>query len=133
MRTLTVLISALLLVAPAIARDDIDQDTETDLETLAARIRSGEETVYGDLSMDYRRGRFHTIHVDLIGLGCGTCHFGDKYRDDYQLLRKDEQLRRRAKGQATHEACLACHQRDGIATTFYMQRTGEKLDKAVKR
>jgi hypothetical protein len=133
MRTLTVLISTLLLVAPAIAREEIDQDTETDLETLATRIRSGEETVYGDLSMDYRKGRFHTIHVDLIGLGCGTCHFGDKYQDDYQLLRKDEQLRRRAKGQATHEACLACHQKGGIATTFYMQRTGEKLDKAVKR
>jgi hypothetical protein len=133
MRTLTVLISTLLLVAPAIAREEIDQDTETDLETLATRIRSGEETVYGDLSVDYRKGRFHTIHVDLIGLGCGTCHFGDKYQDDYQLLRKDEQLRRRAKGQATHEACLACHQKGGIATTFYMQRTGEKVDEAVKR
>ncbi|MGA7979438.1 MAG: hypothetical protein WCA32_04330 [Chromatiaceae bacterium] len=133
MKRLTVLILALLLVAPAIAKEDIDQDTATDLETLATRIRSGEETVYGDLSMDYRKGRFHTIHVDLLGLGCGTCHFGDKYQDDYQLLRKDEQLRRRAKGQATHEACLACHQKGGIATTFYMRRTGEKLDKAVKR
>jgi hypothetical protein len=128
-----VLFLALLLAVPAMAKEDVDQDTETDLETLAKQIRSGEETVYGDLSMDYRKGRFHTIHVDLIGLGCGTCHYGDKYREDYQLLRHDEQLRRRAKGQATHEACLACHQRGGIATTFYMQRTGEKVDEAVKR
>lgn len=133
MKKLLAMTLALVLAAPALAEEQIDPDIQIDLETMAKRIRSGEVEVFGDISMDYRRGRFHTIHIDLIGLDCGTCHYGDRYQDDYQLLRKDEHLRRRAKGQATREACIACHQKDGIGTTYYMRRAGEKVDKAVKK
>ena len=115
-------------VGPCWAEED--EDIETDLEVTARNIRSGEIPVFGDLSMDYRKGRFHTVHIDLLGLDCGTCHWGERFQNDYLL---DEVLRKRAKGQATRQSCVACHQQGGIATTFYMRRAGEKLEPAVKQ
>jgi len=127
------LLLAIMAVSAVPSWAQEDQDIETDLEITARQIRSGEIPVAGALSMDYRKGRFHTIHIDLLGLDCGTCHWGDKFQDDYLLVRKDEVLRKRAKGQANRQSCVACHQQGGIATTFYMRRAGEKLEPAVKQ
>jgi hypothetical protein len=127
------LLLAILALAAFPSWAQQDEDIETDLEITARQIRSGEIPVAGPLSMDYRKGRFHTIHIDLLGLDCGTCHWGERYQDDYLLVRKDEVLRKRAKGQADRQVCVACHQRGGIATTFYMRRAGEQLEPAVKQ
>jgi hypothetical protein len=124
-----------LLCAFAAGAEDVDDipDIETNLERAAKLIRSGEMTIKGSLSMDYRTGRYHTIHVDAMGLDCASCHYGDVYRANYMLLRRDEQLRKRAKGQVSRQTCVACHQAGGFATTFYMMRPGERVESAVKR
>jgi hypothetical protein len=96
------------------------------LENISQKILNGEIKVGGKLSMDEKQGRYHEIHVDIIGLDCHTCHYGKKYQDDYLLLRKDETLRDRAKGQVTRETCIACHQEEGMATVFYKGRSGIK-------
>jgi hypothetical protein len=134
MRTLLVLFFSLMLAGTVGAQENDDiEDEETNLERTAKLIRSGDIMVEGELSMDYREGRFHTIHVDLMGLDCGSCHYGERYRDDYMLLRHDEELRKRAKGQASRQTCLACHQVGGFATTYFMERPGEKVESAVKQ
>lgn len=131
MTRLIALLAVLALAAPVWAAEE--EDLETDLEKIAKAIRDGKEPVFGKLTMDYRKGRFHTIHIDLLGLDCGTCHWGERYHDDFLLVRRDEILRKRAKGQASREACIACHQKGGIATTFYLRRAGEKTEQAIKR
>ena len=110
-----------MFCAPVYASED-----ELDLETIAEAIQEGEIDVGDKLSMDFKKGRFHNIHVDTLGLDCATCHYGKVYQDDYLLVRKYEYLRKRAKGQANRQACVACHQSGGIATTFYIERAGRK-------
>lgn len=123
-RVILSLLIALAWFCTAIA--DEEQEREPLLEDISEKILQGEIPVGKELSMDYKRGRYHEIHVDVLGLDCHTCHYGKAYQPDYLLLRKYEFLRKRAKGQFNREACLACHQEEGIATVFYKGRAGKK-------
>ena len=96
------------------------------LENISQKILDGDIPVGDKLSMDEKQGRYHEIHVDIIGLDCHTCHYGKEYQADYLLLSKDKILRDRAKGQLNRESCIACHQEEGMATVFYKGRSGKK-------
>jgi len=95
------------------------------LGNISQKILDGQIPVGGKLSMHEKQGRYHEIHVDIIGLVCETCHYGKEYQADYLLVGKDKILRDRAKGQLNRESCLACHQEQGMATVFYKGRSGK--------
>lgn len=124
MNRFIVCLAALVLAGPFVAVGQ--EERELLLEGLSEQILEGEIEVGKELSMDYKRGRYHEIHVDVIGLDCHTCHYGKEYQPGYLLVRKYKILRKRAKGQYHRVVCLACHQQEGIATTFYKGRAARK-------
>ncbi|RMD70173.1 MAG: hypothetical protein D6819_04925 [Gammaproteobacteria bacterium] len=87
------------------------------LAQLAARIRNGEVDAGKKISMDIG-ARFHTIHNQILGMSCGTCHV-PRYAEDYLFLSRYEVPRRFAPGVAGSSTCLGCPQKGGIATPWY--------------
>ena len=116
----------ILLCLLAIAVSDAMADDFTTLDTLARQIRDGTIDVGNEYSMDVSKGRFHRLHVNTLGLACASCHYGKQYQDDFLLVRKHESPRGWPPGQISRQTCIACHQVDGIATTFYVGRVGKK-------
>lgn len=89
------------------------------LDEVAKKIRNGQLDVGTEMSMDPRAGRFHKIHVQVLGLGCGSCHGGKEYATDYLLVRKHAPLPEDMPGIVDHSTCLGCHKRGGVATSLY--------------
>ncbi|RMD70479.1 MAG: hypothetical protein D6819_04185 [Gammaproteobacteria bacterium] len=87
------------------------------LAELAAKIRSGEVDAGEKHSMEIG-ARFHTIHNQLLGMRCGTCHV-PRYAKDYLFLSRYEVPRRFAPGVVGRATCIGCHQEGGIATPWY--------------
>ncbi len=87
------------------------------LKDLAEKIRNGEIDVGNDYSMTLN-GRFHKIHVNVLGMSCTTCHIS-YYAKDYLYERKYKVPVRGAPGVVDRGVCLGCHKEGGIATPWY--------------
>lgn len=118
-RTFAVLL-ALGLALPAMAQDGVD------IEKIGREVREGKIAVGKTYSTGFEEGaRFHTIHVDVLGLACKSCHSGTAYQSDFIFLRKGEVLSALAPGQADRAVCLGCHQTGGPASTWYVGREAQ--------
>lgn len=118
-------ITALLCMAAFSAYAEKPQIT-VDLARIAEKIRSGEIELKGDRSMDFKHGRFHEIHADILLMECSSCHIGDNYREGVLNFSKYKPWPVKAKGELERSVCLGCHQEGGIATTFYTPSTEKK-------
>ncbi len=97
-----------------------------DLADTAEAIRNGDIDVGKNYGMNKKKGRYHLIHSETLGLECEACHVSKKYAPDYLLVSKDEEERRaagygkRPKADVVDRAvCLGCHKKNGVAHTFY--------------
>ncbi|MDH3473575.1 MAG: hypothetical protein OEM59_07770 [Rhodospirillales bacterium] len=104
------------VVMPAYAADSLD------LSGVAKDIKEGKADVGTEYSMGFGTGRFHTIHTNVLGLTCETCHGGTEYQPDFILLRKYEADTSGSPGKVDQSSCLGCHKSGGIGTTLYTGR-----------
>lgn len=113
----------MLLISPIHADEREVTEQRYDLARIAEQIRSGKIDVGEEYSIKDKTGRFHRIHADKMLLDCTTCHYGYRYRGDYQIVGKDKPFPDKAKGQYQRSVCLGCHQSGGIATRWYNSST----------
>ena len=114
---------ALLLTGAVTAGEKGGQD----LAEMAKAIRDGQVDVGKQLDMDKKKGRFHRIHSDTVGLECEGCHVGKEYAKDYLLAGRENAERQAAgKGKGGEKSdvldrsvCLGCHKTGGVATVWY--------------
>jgi len=96
------------------------EEVSLGLLELGEKIRGEEvEEVGTEYSMDYRTGRYHIIHADVVGMDCTSCHLGRHYQPDYLLMGKGEPFPKKAKGQYDRTGCLGCHRQGAEGTAFY--------------
>jgi hypothetical protein len=88
------------------------------LDDTAERIRDGSLDVGETRSLEFP-GRFHTVHMKALGMGCLACHATPGYGNDHLFLRKAEFPRRGHAGAVPRATCIGCHQQGGSATSFY--------------
>jgi hypothetical protein len=84
----------------------------------AEKIRAGEIDVgkkYG-VAVD---GRFHVVHLEILGMGCLACHENRAFPEDAYFLRRAEFPLRGHPGAVDPIACISCHRNEGIASTWY--------------
>ena len=110
----------ILLISPVHAEET---EKRYDLARIAEQIRNGKIEVGTEYSIKDKTGRFHRIHADKMLLDCTTCHYGYRYREDYQIVGKNKPFPDKAKGQYQRSVCLGCHQSGGIATRWYNSST----------
>lgn len=89
------------------------------LHDVARAIRDGKLEVDEEYSVDRYHGRLHTIHSDLVGMECTSCHYGTTYRADYLVVGKEKPYPTPAKGHLDRAVCLGCHREGGEASAFY--------------
>jgi len=128
MRRIFIITLTLLFIMPVMAGEDKDkqkkdESEKKELARIAEKIRSGEIDVGKDLSTNVKTGRFHIIHADKLLMDCTNCHYGVRYRDDYQAVDKFKPYPARAKGRYQRSVCLGCHTSGGIATRWYNSST----------
>lgn len=111
-------IFTLILLAMLTAGLSADEN-KFELRKIGEDIRAGKIDVGDKYSVDAKTGRYHAIHVDVIGMECSSCHFGERYHPDYLLVGKDKPYPRRAQGQLDRSSCLGCHREGAEGTTFY--------------
>lgn len=128
MRSFKTLIAAgfLTLLASGLASAE-----DRDLFDTAEAIREGEIDVGKRYDMNKKKGRFHLIHSETIGMECESCHVAPHFAADYLLVNKENAERKAAgvgKGKKAdvidRAVCLGCHKTNGVATTWY--RTADK-------
>lgn len=105
-----------LLVAPLAGHT---AEHAANLTDIAEALRKGEIDVGKLYSMDAKTGRYHAVHVDVLGLDCGSCHYGDTYRDDYLLVGKAKPYVKRSRGRYDRTGCLGCHRTGGEGEAYY--------------
>lgn len=111
------LLSLLVLLLAPLAGHTAEQ--AVDLTELAEALREGKIDVGEVYSIDAKKGRYHAIHVDVLGLDCGSCHYGDTYRADYLLVGKAKPYVKRSQGRYDRTACLGCHRTGGVGEAYY--------------
>ena len=97
-----------------------------DLAETAEAIRTGEIDVGTQYDMNDKRGRFHLIHSETVGLECEGCHVAKQYAPDYLVIDRETAERNAAgtgKGKKNdvldRSVCLGCHKTGGVATVWY--------------
>lgn len=115
MKRLLWLVTLLLAASVAWSADPPPQATWADV---AEKIRAGEIDVGKKLGMSVD-GRFHVIHLEVLGLGCLACHENRAFPDDSHFLRRAEFPARGHPGAVDPISCVSCHRREGIASTWY--------------
>ena len=97
-----------------------------DLAETAEAIRTGTIDVGKQYDMNERKGRFHLIHSETVGLECEGCHVAKRYAPDYLVIDRENAERKAAgtgKGKKIevldHSVCLGCHKTGGVATAWY--------------
>ena len=97
-----------------------------DLDETAEAIRDGKIDVGKRYDMHKKKGRFHRIHSETLGLDCEACHVAKSYAPDYLLLdRANAEAKAIGKGKGPKAdvldrgVCLGCHKTNGVATTWY--------------
>jgi hypothetical protein len=94
------------------------EDKTASLGEMAKAIRSGTVDVGKKYSLE-EDARYHTIHVEKLGMKCANCHTSAAYPENYLYLRKAE-FPNRDKIKAVKRAnCIGCHSEGGVATPFY--------------
>lgn len=93
----------------------VEKEVPINLPDTAKKIASGEVDVGSEFGMEIGQ-RYHTIHVDTLGLACTTCHISG-YADDYIYQRKYKVPVRGAPGVVDRGVCLGCHKENGPAVT----------------
>ncbi len=122
-KRITCLCLLLGLMAPAGA---VLAEEDMDLADTAEAIRNGDIDVGKEYSMHKKRGRYHRIHSEVLGLECEACHVATKYAPDYLLLiRREEEDRAAGHGKrpeadvVDRAVCLGCHKENGVAHAFF--------------
>jgi hypothetical protein len=110
------LLMLLVLAAPLAGHTD---EQAANLTDVAEALREGKIDVGEVYSIDAKKGRYHAVHVDVLGLDCGSCHYGDTYRADYLLVGKTKPYAKRSEGRYDRTGCLGCHRTGGEGTAFY--------------
>lgn len=126
MNALSHLSRAILLFGCCVLITSPIRAEQMDLLEMAEAIQEGNIDVGKQYGMHKKRGRYHRIHSEVLGMECESCHVGKKYAPDYLLLTKEEE-ERRAAGQGKRpksdvvdrSVCLGCHKTNGIATPWY--------------
>ena len=115
-----------VLMGLAVPLQILAAEEQLDLADTAEAIRDGKIDVGKRYDMNKKKGRYHLIHSEVLGLECEACHVSKKYAPDYLLVSRDEEERRAAghgKGPkievVDRAVCLGCHKRNGVAHTFY--------------
>lgn len=106
----------LLAVAPLAGQAEEQPARLTDV---GKAVRDGKFDVGKLYSVEHKEGRYHNIHVDVLGLECTSCHYGDTYLQDYLLVGKADPYPKRAKGRYDRTGCLGCHREGGEGSPFY--------------
>ena len=99
---------------------------DLDLADTAEAIQKGKIDVGKQYDMNKKKGRFHLIHSETLGLECEACHVAKDYAPDYLLLDR-ENARKKALGKhkgpkddvVDRAVCMGCHKTNGVATTWY--------------
>jgi hypothetical protein len=117
------LLLLLLLGAPFAGHS---QEQAANLTDVGKALRDGKIDVGTVYSVDAKIGRYHNIHSDVLGLDCGSCHFGDNYQADYLLVGKDKPYVKRSKGRYDRTGCLGCHRNGGEGTAYYGNNAVQK-------
>jgi hypothetical protein len=107
----------MLLLAVPLAGQPAEQTPK--LMDVAKALRDGKLDVGKEYSIYAKTGRYHNIHVDVIGLDCDSCHSGSTYKDDLLLVGKHEPYVKRSKGRYDRTGCLGCHRKGGEGSRFY--------------
>ena len=97
------------------------EDKPMNLRKTAEAIRAGTVNIGKEYSLS-DEGRFHKVHMEVLGMKCSGCHTDDAYPDNYLYLRKAEFPHAAAgeKVKAVERAkCIGCHSEGSIATVFY--------------
>lgn len=128
MRTLMtrLAVMAALLCLPATAVWSEDAEAPTDLYEISKAISEGEIDVGKRYDMNDKKGRFHLIHSETVGMECEGCHVAKSYAPDYLLVDRANATRKAAgegKGEKIEvldrSVCLGCHKTGGVATVWY--------------
>jgi hypothetical protein len=124
---------ARLIVAVAIlslpltaAWSEEEDDAPTDLYELSKAIADDKIDVGKRYDMNAKKGRFHLIHSETIGMECEGCHVAKTYANDYLLVgRHNAELKAAGEGKGSkievldRSVCLGCHKTGGVATVWY--------------
>jgi len=93
------------------------------LKDTAEAIAAGEVDVGEEYGMEDGQ-RYHTIHQEVLGLKCSSCHV-DAYADDYVYQRRYKVPVRDAPGPVDRGLCLGCHKENGVAETKLYGTAGD--------
>lgn len=88
------------------------------ISELAEKIRKGEVDVGREYGVELGK-RFHNIHAETLKLPCNFCHKNEMNTEDLLYTRE---YRAREGAPAPYldvDACIACHQRQGIARELF--------------
>lgn len=103
-----------------------DDEAPTDLYEMSKAISEGKIDVGKRYDMNDKKGRFHLIHSENIGLECEGCHVAKLYAPDYLLVDRHNAEQKAAgagKGDKAdvldRSVCLGCHKTGGVATVWY--------------
>ena len=125
------LVVAAFLCMPFVAVWAEEQAAPSDLYEMAEAIQQGKIDVGTRYDMNEKRGRFHLIHSETVGLECEGCHVAKTYAPDYLLVgRHNAELKAAGTGKGDkadvldRSVCLGCHKTGGVATVWY--RTADK-------
>jgi len=126
MKTLSIFVALGLCLGTLLPLSMAVAEEQLDLADTAEAIRNGDIDVGKEYSMHKKRGRYHLIHSEVLGLECEACHVSSKYAPDYLLVNRQEEEARasghgkRPKADVVDRAvCLGCHKTNGVAHTFY--------------
>lgn len=111
----------LFIVATALAASAVwsaDTPPQTALADVAEKIRAGQIDVGQKHGMSVD-GRFHVVHLDVLGMGCLACHEKRSFPEDAHFLRKAEFPQRGHPGAVDPISCVSCHRNEGLASTWY--------------
>lgn len=128
MRTIMsrLVIAAALLCLPLIAVWAEEDAAPSDLYEMSKAISEGKIDVGKRYDMNEKKGRFHLIHSETVGIECEGCHVAKDFAKDYLLVDRYNAARKAAgegKGDKAdvldRAVCLGCHKTGGVATVWY--------------
>lgn len=119
-------VAAAFLCLPLTAVWAEEEAAPSDLYEMAKALQDGKIDVGKRYDMNEKKGRFHLIHAETVGIECEGCHVAKSYAPDYLLVDRSNAMRKAAgagKGDKAdvldRSVCLGCHKTGGVATVWY--------------
>lgn len=103
-----------------------EEAAPSDLYEMAQALQEGKIDVGKRYDMNEKKGRFHLIHAETVGMECEGCHVAKSFAPDYLLVgRHNAELKAAGLGKGDkievldRSVCLGCHKTGGVATVWY--------------